>query len=335
MLKYSVVFSVLIATASCVTPSTPGERVNKPVPAVTQDMSLEDAIGVAIEFGGDTGRKVKKLIDSRKQWTKAEKILYQELLRGSTKYEGPQLTNAMMIYLAGPVTPKAELFKKLVSSEKPVAHHLAWQMAAALPGKVMRSAMEAEINRALFDDDEGAMLIPAMAHAVQDNRMTSAYSVVRQGLLSTNHESFALAMTTLDPEKATGDLLEYLSMCPPEELRQMTISSVNLFAATIALNHMMKYPPNQSHAQIETLFFYAISRNAGLSDVATSLIEALAAKNQAGMAITLSRMPVWAQIAYIEGARRNMTTPKRIFLGELKKVVAQSEVVDELGEISL
>ncbi len=115
----------------------------------------------------------------------------------------------------------------------------------------------------------------------------------------------------------------------------MSVSSVNIFAATIALNHMIKYQPNVAHEQIETIFYYAISRNPGLSDIASGLIESIMVKNQSAMAVTLARMPVWAQIAFIESSRRNLTASKRVFLSELKRVTAQREVVDELGEIQL
>jgi hypothetical protein len=72
-----------------------------------------------------------------------------------------------------------------------------------------------------------------------------------------------------------------------------------------------------------------------LSDIATGLLDNLAQKNQSAMALTLSRMPTWAQVAFIEGIRRNMTAQKRVFLGELKKVTSQIEVVDELGDIKI
>ena len=334
MIARIVIIGFLMTTSACVTPTAQGSKSEKLAPEISQSMPLEEALTAGIDFGGPTGVKVRKLVTDRKQWPEAEKILNKNILAGMTDYSNAQLTNAMMLYLSGPVTPRGGMFKKLVASERALVRQLGWQMATALPGKIMRTEMNAEINRALFDDDEEAILIPAMAIAVQTNKMVSAYSVVRQGLLSTNHESFALAMAALNPEKASDDLLEYLSLCPPEELRQMTISSINLFAATIALQHMMKYPPNQNQALIETIFYYSISRNPGLSDLALSLLETLVTKNQAGMAMSLARMPVWVQIAFIEGARRNMTASKRVFLSELKKVVAQSEVVEELGEIT-
>jgi hypothetical protein len=335
MANFSMFALLILLATGCVTPTPKGEKIKNEPPRITQDMSLEDALQAGIDFGGDTARDVRKLVSKRKQWPLAEKALYQAVQDGIIKYENTQLVNAVMLYISGPVTPQEALFKQLVSSGRPLARQLAWQMAAALPGKVMRGAIEREMNRAVFDDEEDEILIPAMASAVQANRMTSAYTLVRQGLYKTNGEEFAQAMATLSPEQATSDFLNYLSLCPPEELRQLTVSSINIFAATIALNHMMKYPPTASHPQLETLFYYSISRNPGLSDIATGLIEHLSQKNDAAMALTLSRMPAWAQVAFIEGARRNMTAQKKLFLGSLKKVASQGEVIDELGDVKL
>ena len=335
MIRHIVFIGAALMASSCVTPSqTPGSGPKEP-PAITRDISLEDALQAGIDFGGDTAKNVRKLVTKRKQWPMAEKILYQAVQEGIIKYQNTQLINAVMLYISGPVTPQEALFTQMISSGRPLARQLAWQMAAALPGKSMRAAMEREINRALFDDDEKELLVPAMAGAVQANRMTTAYSVVRQGLMTTNSEAFASAMATLNPEQATIDFLDYLSQCPPEELRQLTVTSVNIFAATIALNHMMKYQPSVAHEQIEMLFYYAISRNPGLSDIASGLVESLTVKNQSAMAVTLARMPVWAQVAFIENARRNLTATRRVFLGELKRVTAQREIADELGEIQL
>ncbi len=326
--------SFLMSINGCVTPSSPGGKSDKLPPIISKTTSLEDALAAGIEFGGATAQSVRKLVTNRKEWPAAEKILYKNIEIGIIEYSNVQMSNVMMLYLSSPVHPSGELFKKMVASDRLVVRHLAWQMATVLPGKTMGKAINSEISRAIFDDDEAAILIPAMATAVQANNMKTAYSVAKQGLLSTNHEAFASAMIALNPEKSSDDLLEYLSLCPPEELRQLTITSIGVFAATISLQHMLKYPPNQNQSLIETIFYYAVSRNSGLSDLAVTLVEELAIKNPVGMAMSLARMPVWVQIAYIEGSRRNMSAAKRNFLTELKRVVAQSEVLEELGEIS-
>jgi hypothetical protein len=321
--------------SSCTTMVGAGDHASKYPPAIAANMDLDQALRAAIDFGGSTARDVRKLIDKRKQWPMAEKVLYQAIQDGIITYQNSQLINAVVLYTSGPVQPNQALFTQMVTSGRPLARQLAWQMAASLPGREMRTAMERELNRAISDDDEESLFIPAMAVAAQANRMVSAYTAVRRGLLVTNQEEFAQAMATLNPEQASADFIDYLALCPPEELRQLTVSSVNIFAATIALNHLLRYPPSLANSQIETVFFYAISRNPGLSDLASQLVEMLSQKNKTAMALTLSRLPVWAQVAYIEGARRNMTSAKRVFLSELRKVTAHMEIMDELGDVKL
>lgn len=330
----NLVFSLLLVS-SCVSLFRPDPNTPKAPPVIEANMDLEDAILAGIEFGGQTAKDVRKLIVRRKQWPAAEKFLFQTIQDGVTNSQNSQLVNAVMLYISGPVQPQEALFTRMVNSGRPLAKQLAWQMAAALPGKPMRNAMDRELNRAVYEDDEQSLFFPAMAVAVQANRMTTAYSVVRRGLFVTNQEEFAQAMATLNPEQASADFLDYMAICPPEELRQLTLSSINIFAATVALNHLLKFPPSITHPRVETIFYFAISRNPGLSDLALNLVDTLAEKNQAAMALMLSRLPVWTQVAFIEGARRNLTASKRVFLSELRKVTAQSEIIDELGDVKL
>jgi hypothetical protein len=335
MINLVALVAAAIMLSQCATSGDSSKRQEVKAPVIERDMPLDDALKAAIDFGGETARDVRKLIVRRKQWPLAEKALYQAIQDGIIKYENTQLTNAVRLYISGPVKPQEALFTQLVSSGRPLARQLGWQMAGALPGKVMRTAIDRELNRALQDDDEDVVLIPEMAVAVRANGMTTAYSLVRRGLMTKNSEEFAAAMAALSPEQASRDFLEYMALCPPEELRQMNISSIDMFAATTVLNHMIKYPPNASEAGIEVLFSFAISRNTVFSDLAMTLIEKLSQKSSTTLALSLARMPVWTQVAFIEGVRRNMTGSKRIFLGELRKMTAEAEVVDELDDIKL
>lgn len=329
--------SILAAAnlSGCATTSEKSAKEVKQAPEITKDMKLEDALQASIEFGGDTARSVRKLITKRKEWPLAERFLVDAIQDGIIKYDNMSLINAVMLYVAGPVKPSDVLFQKLVTSGRPLARQLGWQMAAALPSKVMRTSIEREMNRALVEGEEKELLVPQMANAVQTNRMVSAYTMVREGLMTTGHEDFASAMSTLNPTQASADFIDYLALCPPEELRQMTVSSINVYSATIALNHLMKHPPNLSHSKLETLFYYAISRNAGLNDLGMGLVDQLSLTNREQMAVTLSRLPAWAQVSYVENSRRSLTPSRRVFLSELRKFSPQSEVVDELGEIKM
>lgn len=330
-----IALCIVLNLSGCATTSEKTAKDAKEAPAITKEMPLNEALEAGIEFGGDTARSVRKLVTKRKEWPLAERFLVEAIQDGIIKYENMQLVNALMLYVAGPVKPSEVLFQKMVSSGRPLARQLGWQMAAALPGKVMRQAIEREFNRALMEGEESEILIPQMANAVEANRMVSAYTMVREGLMTTNHEDFASAMAILNPEQATTDFIDYLALCPPEELRQMTVSTINVYAATLALSHMTKHPPSLSHPRLEILYYYAISRNSALNELGMSLVDQLSLRNRQQMVITLSRLPAWAQISFVEGARRNLTPSRRVFLSELKTTSSQTEVTDELGEIKM
>ena len=325
----------IAACSGCATTSEKTQKEVKQAPEITKDMKLEDALQASIEFGGDTARSVRKLVAKRKEWPLAERFLVEAIQDGIIKYENFQLINTLMMYVSGPVKPSDVLFHKMVTSGRPLARQLGWQMAAALPSKVMRNAIEREMNRALVEGEESEILIPQMANAVQANRMVGAYTMVREGLMTTSHEDFAAAMAVLDPVRASADFLDYLSLCPPEELRQLSVSSINVYSATIALNHMLKHPPSLNSPRLETIFYYAISRNSGLSDLGMMLVDHMGSEHKQQMALTLSRLPAWAQVAFVEGSRRNLTPGRRVFLTELREVSSQSEVTDELGELKM
>lgn len=336
MRNFFLVSLLTIATYSgCATTSEKTSKEAKQAPEITKDMKLEDALQASIDFGGDTARSVRKLITKRKEWPLAERFLVEAIQDGIIKYENFQLLNTLMIYVSGPVKPNDVLFRKMVTSGRPIARQLGWQMAAALPSKVMRTAIEREMNRALVEGEESDILIPQMANAVQANRMVGAYTMVREGLMTTGHEDFASAMAVLDPVRASGDFLNYLSLCPPEELRQLSVSSINVYSANVALNHMLKHQPSLNNPRLETIFYYAISRNSGLSDLGMMLVDQMGQQHKQQMALTLSRLPAWAQVAFVEGSRRNLTPARRVFLSELRNVSSQSEVSDELGELKM
>ena len=333
-LRISVVAIAILYGCASISSDPAHKEVVAP-PTITQTMPLDEALEAAIHFGGDTARQVRKVVAKRKEWPAAEKYLVQAIQDGVIKYENQDLANAVMLYVSGPVKPSAALFKKMVGSGRPVARGLGWQMAGALPGKVMSQAMEQELSRALVEGDESDILIPQMAQAAQSNRLVSAYTMVRQGLMRTGYEDFATALSVLDPERASDDFMEYLAMCPPEELRQMTVTSINIISANVALSHFQKHPPRISHPQIENLFYFAISRNPALGELGGAVTDMLASMHRKQMAVVLSRMPVWAQIAYIESARRNLSQTRRTLLSELRAVTPQAEVAEELGEIKL
>lgn len=332
---------LLLAAGGCQTTDRNHNRSENPQepktppPPITAKMPLQEAIDIAIDFGGDTLRQVRLMIGRRGEWPKAEGILDRGLRDGIVTYDDPRLVNAVHLYQSSIMPANPDLFERMVSSDRPLAKRLAWQIATTMPSRIMAAAVERELTRALREDDEQNLFVPQMANAVAANRLKSSYTVLLQGLQSNGHENFAKAMISLDPARSTNDFLNYLSRATVDELRQISVTSVNVFAAMLMLRHMGKFPPTTDHPHFEHLFLYSISRNMGLSDAASSIILGYLPKNQDRLAIQLARQPAWVQIAYVEAVRRRLTPVMSLFLGELKHATAQQDVVDEISELRL
>ena len=91
--------------------------------------------------------------------------------------------------------------------------------------------------------------------------MKDSYSIVKHGLFEKHDLEYAKALKELSPQKAASDLLEYLSMSPVEELRQLNLETTNVLVCYEALEHLKNYAINVSNPNFASLFYYAISRN--------------------------------------------------------------------------
>lgn len=239
----------------------------------------------------------------------------------------------MQLFQFAPIDVSEALFHHLITSSRPLARQSGWQLAASKPSKILRAAIDKELNRAVLQNDEESLFMPQMAAAVKAHQLTSAYTVLRLGLFSTGSEAFVTAMSALNPKSASEDFLSYLALVPPEELRQLTITTIDLYAAMNALKHLQKNPASISNPQMPHLYYYAVSRNAGLSEMANTVLDTYYLFHKPQLARMLSLLPTWVQVAYVESTRRNNNPQRIAFLLDLKKVSTQSEVVDELGDV--
>jgi hypothetical protein len=300
---------------------------------VNKTMSTEQAIEVAINVGGESIDDARRLVTQRKQWASAHRVLEAGIEDGIIKYDNIRLANSVALYQTSPLPASVRLLQALTGSGRPIARQLGWQMAAAMPSRTIAAAIDQELGRAVSEGDEASVLLPQMAVAVQANKLKSAYTLVRQGLMQTGQEAFALAMANLDPRRASSDFLDYLSLASPEELRQLTQNSVNVYTCLIALKHIASYPAPLSNPNSEHLIFYAVSRNNALADQAQQAIEAYLPKDRVQIAIMMSRTPQWVQVAFIESSRRRKTPTVTLLLGELKKISSSNDVVEEVDEV--
>ncbi len=295
--------------------------------------TLNGAIEAAINNGAQTVEDARRLITKRKQWPAAHRTIEAAIQDGIIRYDNVRLANAVAIYQGSPLPASVPLFEGMINSGRPVARQLGWQIAAAMPSRALGVAMERELGRAITENDEATILIPQMAVAVQANGMKSAYTLIRQGLMTTGQEAFALSMAQLDPARASSDFLDYLALATPEELRQLTQASVNVYTCLIALKHLQAHPAPLSNPNAEYLVYYSVSRNNGLSDLGQSALESYLPAERSQVAIMMSRMPQWVQIAYVESVRQKKGPAISLLLGELRKISSSNDVIEEVDEM--
>jgi hypothetical protein len=329
MRKVTVLF--LLLTVSCVSFNSKKE---KELPKITDTMPLKDAIVNAVEFGGPTLSQVNKLIKKRKEWSKAEEYLYKILLTDND-ITASSLINAMELFRASQSSRAPIIFKKFVNDSTLIKRQLAWQLAADAPSQAMGREVENHLTEAVAENELNLVYIPAMADAVAANRLVDSYTIVREGLYFSGDIAFARAMITLNPGQASIDFLEYLAKAPVEELRQMSLKSVDVYTCTLILEHFRAYQPPVSNPRIETLFFYSISRNNALAEMARDVFEKYLPKHSEAFALTLSRLPSWMQLAFVERSSKRLTPVISLFLDDLRKVSADKDVVDEISGLKI
>ncbi len=182
----------------------------------------------------------------------------------------------------------------------------------------------------MIDSDEKKVLIPEMARAVRSNQLKSVYTVIRLGLMESGSEEYAKTLISLDPKRASSDFMNYLSLVPVEELRQINFSSLDFYTAMTIMKHFEHFPPEASHAKSHHLYYFAVSRNIAISELAHKIIAGYMPAFKSIMAARLAGLPEWVQVAYVESARRNMTASIGILLRELKQTTGKRAVEDEI-----
>ena len=327
---FTYIASLLV---SCQTPDQ-ANKVAEP-PIISSETSLTDALESAIDFGGPTLSKTKALMEQRQSGTAAARLIEEAITSNLLRYKNNQLFNAAHLYLATgePIPPS--LLQRLVEAQRPIARQLGWQLAARRPSTEMAEAIEEVLGKALEEGNENQLLVPEMGQALIANRLKSSYTWARLGLMEKGSEEFANAMIQLDAGQASTDFLDYLARAPATELRQLTLTSVNLYTCLIILKHLKTLPPPAAHSELDHLFLYAVSRNPALSELGRGVIESLLPEHKDNLALLLARHEAWVQMAFLENVRRQLTPQLGLLLGELKAVTAQRAVVEEINQIRL
>ena len=326
----------LVGLAGCTTTGDKrqaGEAIAPP--KIYANMPIDKALQAGINFGGDTLTEVKRLIWRRKDEAKAAPLLKKALQSYMLDYKHNQLINAGSLYGAVVDHAAVDLFQSLIASSRPLARQLGWQLAAVKPAPELARAIDHELSRALAESDMDSVLIPQVANAVRANHMTGSYTLMRQGLMTKGDEEFVLAMIELDPERASNDFLAYLALAPAEELRQLTLASVNTASCVAILRHMRQVPPTIAKAGFDHLFLFAVSRNTALAELAEAVLETYVPSHTDILAQLLARHPAWVQMAYLDNVERHMDPKVGLLLNELKKTTAEQDVVQEIEEAKM
>jgi hypothetical protein len=296
-------------------------------------MTLEEVLQLAVDEGGATLKTVKDKRITKQNVAAVNKIVEGMLMSSIDKYSPTQLPSAVNLYQHTLTTLSVPLFLKLIDADAPAARKLGWELAHRFPSEQVARAIDKELTRKVTNGDEEQILVPEMAKAVQANGLASVYTLVREGLYTQGDDAYARAMAALNPEQASYDFMDYLAQATSDDLRQIHQSTINPFSAIIILQHYLGYNPPMAHPKFEQIFYYAISRNQALAQLANRVIEKQLAQNQALILTKLSSLPVWAQVAYVEGTRRNFTAGIKVFLATLRQSTAHTEVIEEIDAI--
>ncbi|MCB9228139.1 MAG: hypothetical protein H6618_00870 [Deltaproteobacteria bacterium] len=333
MIRSAIILLSTIWLSACASLSHQNGSEEEP-PEIAHDLPLTEALTAALDHGDITLRKVVRLIGLRKQWPEAGDWVAEEVRQHFSDWSSVRLINAIQLYEATDHPEAAELFYTLSSSDRHLAQQLAWHLAAARPSRSMRQKIEERLTYAIDRNALKEVYWPEMADAVANNHLTSSYTVVRQALFENNHPRFALSLATLDPARASGDFMDYLALASLEELRQLSLNSIDVFTCMEIFRHFMKHPPSVNHPKFPHLFHYAISRNTALSDMAREVLSGFLPDQNGHLAQMLARMPNWVQSAFVEGSGRKMTPVLGLFLQEFRHTTSQQEVIREIDHVA-
>ncbi len=330
MMRMLILFCTLFTVISCQTTSKVASLEKFKNVKLDGQTPTQLAIDVASERGTESIQYVSQLITKRKAWPQVYPTIVNRIEK-NRKYSQVELFNLAMLYQSGPGEANTSFVQNLLASSDSFMNKLGWYIAASKPSPKIALVLDNALSTILTNSNSSRLHEPMMAMAVSQNNLRSAYSIMRQSLMQTGIEQFAEAMIHLNPSQASEDFLEYLNLAPTEELRQLTISSVNVTTCQIILMHMQKSPPSIHNPKFQQIFVFAVARNQSLSEMAAGVLESQFTRNRRYLAALLARTPEWLQIAYVEDAKHDMTAHKKLFLTDLRNTTPHEDVVFEIN----
>ena len=306
---------------------------DKEIPQITQETPTAEAIDIAIKFGGESLEIAKKKVKTEGSWDKVEKQTSKIITEDVNSRPQDQIINAIHLYQLSAKSISIPVVHALLRADRPAVKQIGWQLAAIRPSRDIRDLIDKELTRAVYEGEESSILVPEMAQAVMANKVSGVYSLLREGLMATGDPDFVRAMIQFYPRQASQDFMNYLAQASIEDLRQLNQKMVNIHSCFIILNHFARYPVPVTHPRFSHLFLYAVSRNQALRELTNKVLEKQYPLSKEQMAMTLAQLPVWIQIAFVEGVRDRMTPNIGVFLNQLQQVTAHKEVLEEISAL--
>lgn len=309
---------------SCVSLDSEEER-----PVLGEKMSTKEVVDLGLKYGGEVFEEAKSILQKRNARDEVHALTTEVILSGKAKSQ--HLWRAVNLFQASSralISPK--VVDTLIRSENMLSKQMGWLLAANRPSDLITTVIQRYLTQTVMNGDEDSLLLPEMALAVKANRLSSAYSLLRMGLMNVGGVEFVDAMVELSPLQARVDFMDYLALATIEDLRQMNQKTVDLQSCISILRFFVEKEAPLGHPRFEHLFLYAVSRNTALAELSSSVLEKYMTDERDQLAYTLARLPVWVQLAYVEGTRDRMNANLGLFLGELKVVTAHKEVIEEI-----
>lgn len=303
-------------------------------PQIKADMPLEQAFAHAIRYGGSTLEDVKKLVKARDAWPELETISAAYIKENMNSASPSVFLNAVHLYRVSANRMNVDLLKQLFASSEPFHKKIAWQLAALRPSSRIAALLEEVLSQVLVNGNIEEVLFPEMARAVEANQVRTVYTILRQGLFASGSDDFAKAMITLNPDLAADDFVDYLAQASLEDLRQINQTSVNMYTCLVILRFFMNYPLPVANPNVGHLYYYAISRNPGLNEMARDVLEQQIPRFREQMVFILARQPQAVQMAFVEGTRHHPGANVQSMLASLKELTAFQEVEDEISALA-
>ena len=308
-------------------------QVSSSLPQNYEGLPVSRLVEVSQEHGIKVLRRVYYQLRDNNKLKEAGRYILSAVRERRDNYDTVELVNIVHLYQLT-ADPEAETMFRLLTAEKsPVLVELGWQVATVMPSAGMGKAIAEVMTSALTQGRDRSLFIPQAASAVIENKVAGVYTVLRQGLHHTHNEVFAKAMAAINPQQAASDFIIYLALASVEELRQQTLTTVNIYACVLMLHHLKRYPVSPHQRRFDILFWYAISRNPALSNLAVQVLEGYYRDRVAHVAQLLARLPYWAQFAYVERLGRQLTPLSRKFLVILKQKTSGVDVIDEINQV--